>query len=92
MTNQTAVQFVSHKISEGLDLPQICEEMMEACLATSSDLVSLGCDNMTVIIVALLNGKPKQEWAAAVKTRYDASSDKYKAKTQEDINGGQGVN
>jgi len=35
---------------------------MDNCLAPSSDGGGYGCDNMTVIIVALLHGKTKEEW------------------------------
>ena len=35
---------------------------MDNCLAPSSDGGGYGCDNMTVIIVALLNGKTKEQW------------------------------
>jgi protein phosphatase 2C family protein 2/3 len=35
---------------------------MDNCLAPTSDGGGYGCDNMTVIIVALLNGKTKEQW------------------------------
>lgn len=41
---------------------------MEICLAPHSS-ASIGCDNMTVIIIALLNGRTKEEWYAWVKDR-----------------------
>lgn len=44
---------------------------MEKCLAPDSELGGVGCDNMTVVIVALLNGKTQEEWAAWVKKRVD---------------------
>ena len=88
MSNETAVSFVSQKISEGLDLPQVCEAMMDSCLASSSGMVSLGCDNMTVIIVAILNGKTKAEWKQGVKSRYDA----LEMKPTLSLNSGEGVN
>ena len=84
MTNQRAVDFVSEKVAEGLELPQICEAMMEACLATSTDQLSLGCDNMTVIIVALLKGHPKEEWAQQIKTRIQDKIKNQKGTSQED--------
>jgi protein phosphatase 2C family protein 2/3 len=88
MTNQTAVHFVSQKISDGLDLPEVCEAMMDACLASTSEMVSLGCDNMTVIIVAILKGKTKAEWLSGIKSRYDALD----MKLNFSINNGEGVN
>lgn len=35
---------------------------MDNCLASSSDTGGVGCDNMTIVIVALLRGKTKEEW------------------------------
>ncbi|KAJ2400332.1 Protein phosphatase 2C 2 [Coemansia sp. RSA 2559] len=67
MTNQQVVQFVHAKISEGKKLDQVCEEMMDRCLASESDLGGVGCDNMTVVIVGLLNGKSEDEWYEHVK-------------------------
>ncbi|KAJ2457566.1 Protein phosphatase 2C 2, partial [Coemansia sp. RSA 2322] len=67
MTNQQAVQFVHAKIAAGRKLDQVCEDMMDACLASESELGGVGCDNMTVVIVALLNGRTEDEWYAHVK-------------------------
>jgi hypothetical protein len=46
---------------------------MDNCLAPSSDGGGYGCDNMTVIIVALLHGKTKEQW-------YDMIVDRVKEK------------
>lgn len=35
---------------------------MDNCLAPASDVSGIGCDNMTILIVGLLNGKTKEEW------------------------------
>ncbi|KAJ2379654.1 Protein phosphatase 2C 2 [Coemansia sp. RSA 2607] len=67
MTNQQVAQFVHAKIVEGKKLDQICENMMDRCLASESELGGVGCDNMTVIIVAILNGKTEDEWYAHIK-------------------------
>ncbi|KAJ2158556.1 Protein phosphatase 2C 2 [Coemansia sp. RSA 552] len=67
MTNEQVVQFVHAKIVEGKKLDQVCEEMMTRCLASESELGGVGCDNMTVVIVALLKGKTEDEWYAHVK-------------------------
>jgi protein phosphatase PTC2/3 len=40
----------------------ICENMMDNCLASNSETGGgVGCDNMTMIIVGLLQGKTKEE-------------------------------
>ncbi|KAI7824287.1 phosphatase 2C-like domain-containing protein [Kickxella alabastrina] len=67
MTNQQVAQFVHAKVVEGKKLDQICEDMMDRCLASESELGGVGCDNMTVVIVAILNGKTEEEWYAHVK-------------------------
>ena len=46
---------------------------MDNCLAPSSDGGGYGCDNMTVIIVALLHGKSREQW-------YDMIVDRVKEK------------
>jgi protein phosphatase PTC2/3 len=45
---------------------------MDNCLAKTSDTGGVGCDNMTVIIIALLNGKSKDEWYQTVADRVNA--------------------
>lgn len=35
---------------------------MDNCLASNSDTGGVGCDNMTMTIVGLLQGKSKEEW------------------------------
>jgi hypothetical protein len=42
---------------------------MDNCLAPSSDGGGYGCDNMTVIIVALLHGNTKEQWYDMVAER-----------------------
>ncbi|KAJ1958264.1 Protein phosphatase 2C 2 [Dipsacomyces acuminosporus] len=73
MTNQQVAQFVHEMVAKGMKLPQICEEIMDRCLAPESELGGVGCDNMTIVIVALLNGKTEEEWYAHVKKVYEES-------------------
>lgn len=73
MTSQQAVEFVRRGIADGLALEEICELMMEECLAPESDMSGIGCDNMTVCIVALLQpGQTKEEWYASIAKRVEA--------------------
>eukprot|EP00127_Corallochytrium_limacisporum_P000197 Clim_evm14s7 gene=Clim_evmTU14s7 len=65
MSNQEVVDFVRERIAKDTDLGQICEEMMDFCLAPESKLGGVGCDNMTVIVVAFLHGG---EWQNVVQT------------------------
>lgn len=62
MTNQQVVSYVRHHLAEKTKLQDICEQMMEHCLAPDSDGGGVGCDNMSVMIVAILHGKTEEEW------------------------------
>jgi protein phosphatase 2C family protein 2/3 len=44
---------------------------MVKCLATDSETGGIGCDNMTVVVVALLNGRTPEEWRQWVKERVE---------------------
>ncbi len=74
LSSQQAVNVVRLLISQGRRLPQICEEICELCLAPdTTNGVGIGCDNMTILIVAILNGKTQDEW-------YDWVTDRVKNK------------
>ncbi|EJF63408.1 PP2C-domain-containing protein [Dichomitus squalens] len=63
LSSQQAVNVVRLLISQGRRLPQICEEICELCLAPDTTTgAGIGCDNMTIMIVAILNGKTQDEW------------------------------
>lgn len=62
MLSQEVVEFVRRGIAARQDLSYICENIMDNCLAPASDVSGIGCDNMTILIVGLLNGKTKEEW------------------------------
>ncbi|CDO71449.1 hypothetical protein BN946_scf184909.g43 [Trametes cinnabarina] len=63
LTSQQAVNVVRLLISQGRKLPEICEEICELCLAPDTTTgAGIGCDNMTVMIVALLHGRSEEEW------------------------------
>ena len=65
-------------VSQGKELVEICEMMCDHCLAPDKKerwgieelddddyeqgTEGIGCDNMTVLIVALLHGRTKEEW------------------------------
>ncbi|KIW05420.1 uncharacterized protein PV09_03930 [Verruconis gallopava] len=68
-SSQAVVEFVRRGIAAGQELHAICENLMDNCLASNSDTGGVGCDNMTVVIVALLNGKTKDEWYKMVADR-----------------------
>lgn len=69
MSSQDVISFVRAHVAQGLDLKQICEKLMDNCLAPASDCGGLGCDNMTVLIIAILNGKSYDAWAKMLVSR-----------------------
>lgn len=63
LTSQQVVDIVRRLIAEKKELSEICEVVMDKCLAPDSDINGgVGCDNMTVVIVGLLRGRTKEEW------------------------------
>ncbi|KAL6703230.1 Protein phosphatase 2C 2 [Coniothyrium glycines] len=61
-SSQAVVEFVRRGIVAKQDLASICENMMDNCLASNSDTGGVGCDNMTMIVIGLLNGRTKEQW------------------------------
>lgn len=63
LTSQQVVDIIRLKVSQGKELSEIGEEICQCCLAPDTSSGSgIGCDNMTVLIIAILNGRTKQEW------------------------------
>ena len=70
LTSQQCVDVVRLLISEGKDLSEVAEIVCELCLAPDTESgAGIGCDNMTMLVVALLNGKTTEEWRAWVTDR-----------------------
>ncbi|KAF2665632.1 PP2C-domain-containing protein [Microthyrium microscopicum] len=68
-SSQAVIEFVRRGIVAKQELSSICENLMDNCLARTSDTGGVGCDNMTVIVVALLQGKTKEQWYQDVADR-----------------------
>lgn len=64
MTNEEVIEFVRLRIGSGMDPEDICEDLMTRCLAPDCQMGGLGCDNMTVVLVCFLHGKPYEELSA----------------------------
>ena len=62
------------RIALGTSLPIIAEEMMERCLASDSEVGGVGCDNMTVILIAYVDGKSKENWYDVIQKRVEAAN------------------
>ncbi len=61
-SSQAVVEFVRRGIVAKQELASICENMMDNCLASNSDTGGVGCDNMTMAIIGLLQGRTKEQW------------------------------
>ncbi|PVU94136.1 hypothetical protein BB559_003077 [Furculomyces boomerangus] len=70
LSNQQVAHFVREGIASGSTLEAICEDLMDKCLAGESEMGGVGCDNMTVVIVGLLQGKTKEEWVESIKSKH----------------------
>ncbi|KAI9498096.1 phosphatase 2C-like domain-containing protein [Zychaea mexicana] len=79
MTNQQAVDFVREAIATKAPLDEICEMMMDHCLAPDSEVGGLGCDNMSIIIIGILNGKSMDEWYESIASRVSLEKPKQDA-------------
>lgn len=64
LTNEDVIQFCRQRIGMGKNPEQICEELMNICLAPDCQTGGLGGDNMTVILVCFLHGKTYEELSA----------------------------
>ncbi|UYV62572.1 hypothetical protein LAZ67_2001127 [Cordylochernes scorpioides] len=64
MTNEEVVEFIRTRIAAGMDPEQICEELMTRCLAPDCQMGGLGCDNMTVVLVCVLQKGTYEELSA----------------------------
>ncbi|CEF67745.1 Protein phosphatase 2C (PP2C)-like domain-containing protein [Strongyloides ratti] len=84
MSNQAAVDFVRAKLAEGIPPEEICESMLNHCLSPDSKMEGLGCDNMTLIIVCLLQGDTQEEFIQRVKRPADFTTiEKFDIKPEE---------
>jgi protein phosphatase PTC2/3 len=70
LSSQQVIDSVRRLIHDGMELTEICESLIDLCLAPPPpSTTGIGSDNMTVVVIALLNGRSKEEWYAWVKDR-----------------------
>lgn len=74
MSNQDVVDFVRSGVAEDKALEAICEDMMDNCLADDQTSSGLGYDNMSVMIIGILNGKTEKEWYQSIKEKTTANA------------------
>jgi protein phosphatase 2C family protein 2/3 len=72
MTSQAVIDFVILGICKQKPLTLICEEMADNCLADNV-ANGVGCDNMTVVICALLMGDSEEEWRRKIVETHGAT-------------------
>jgi protein phosphatase 2C family protein 2/3 len=72
LSSQDVVNFVRRKVWEGKELAEICEMICDHCLAPdTTSSTGIGCDNMTILIVALLQGRTKEDWYSWIHDRVE---------------------
>ncbi|TFK52534.1 PP2C-domain-containing protein [Heliocybe sulcata] len=72
LSSQDVVSIVRLKVAEGKELSEIAEFICDHCLApNTTEGTGVGCDNMTLLIVAILHGKTKEQWYEWIKDRVD---------------------
>ena len=70
MSSQEVINFVRYQVSQGKELTEIGEMICEYCLAPDTTSgAGIGCDNMTVLIVAITHGRSKEDWYAWITDR-----------------------
>ena len=70
LSSQAAIDFVRYQVSQNKELTEIGEMICEHCLAPDTTSgAGIGCDNMTVLIVAITHGRSKEEWYAWITDR-----------------------
>jgi len=67
------VSFIRREIHRENDLRTAIENLMDHCLARKQDKGSIGRDNMTVVIIAILNGKTPEQWYEWIAKQYEAN-------------------
>lgn len=88
---QTCVECVRRGIWEKKPFTQICDEIMELCCAPTSDGSGIGCDNMSIMIVALLdyaNNETLDQWYDKIASKVDLYNEQTEAhKAEASANG-----
>jgi len=64
MSSEEVIQFVRGRLLSGMTPEVVAESLLNRCLAPNNCMSGLGCDNMTVTIVCLLNGDTWQHYTS----------------------------
>ena len=82
LSNQQVVDIVRRGIARGMALDTITENVIDRCLAPDAEMGGIGCDNMTLCIVAIFGDRTKEEWYAWIKERVESG---YGYETPEEV-------
>ncbi|KAG6878909.1 hypothetical protein C0992_006731 [Termitomyces sp. T32_za158] len=70
LSSQQVIDFVRREVAQGIELAEICENICEHCLAPDTTSgAGVGCDNMTIMVIAILHGRTKDGWYEWIKDR-----------------------
>ncbi|KAL7673268.1 hypothetical protein ACOME3_008135 [Neoechinorhynchus agilis] len=57
MGMQDVLDFVKEALNRNVPLGEICEALMDRCIASDADESATGCDNMTVTLISFKNAR-----------------------------------
>lgn len=67
LTSQDCVDLVHYGLCKGLPLEEISSKIIDVCCSPTTEGTGIGCDNMSIIIVALLKeGEDEKSWAQRI--------------------------
>ena len=60
MSSQEVVDFCRSSLASGQEPEEVCEALLQNCLAPDGQMGGIGCDNMTAVLVCLLQGQSNE--------------------------------
>lgn len=83
MTSQEVVDFVRCRLAQQESPEDVCESLLNRCLAPDCQMGGLGCDNMTVIIVCCISGSTDVQYKEKCARRCPSLSDEASEESEE---------
>ncbi|KOH00041.1 Protein phosphatase 2C 2 [Saccharomyces pastorianus] len=70
LTSQDCVDLVHLGLQEGMTLNEISSRIIDVCCSPTTEGTGIGCDNMSIVVVALLkDGENPATWADRIKAK-----------------------
>lgn len=67
LSSQDCVDMVHYGLNKGLTLEEISSKIIDVCCSPTTEGTGIGCDNMSIIVVALLkDGEDEASWAQRI--------------------------